>query len=74
MEKKEELVREIRDQVEHDLIYWSKHEVEEDEPIEMEEEENEDDIFYDAENDDDIPDDDLDDFMVINVDEEEANS
>ncbi len=49
-------------------------EVEEDEPIEMEEEENEDDIFYDAENDDDIPDDDLDDFMVIDVDDEEANS
>ena len=37
------------------------------------EEENEEDIFYDAENDDDIPDDDLDDFMVINVDDEEAN-
>ncbi len=48
-------------------------EVEDDEPIEIEEE-NEDDIFYDEATDDDLPDDDLDDFMVINVDEEEANS
>lgn len=40
----------------------------------LEEEENEDDIFYEADNDDDLPDDDLDDFVVIDVDEEEANS
>lgn len=46
-----------------------------DEEIIEEEKENEDeDIFYDADSDDDLPDDDLDDFMVINVDEEEANS
>lgn len=38
------------------------------------EEENEDDIFYDADNDDDLPDDDLEDLVVIDVDDEEANS
>lgn len=36
--------------------------------------ENEDDIFYDAETDDDLPDDDLEDLVVIDVDEEEANN
>jgi len=36
--------------------------------------ENEDDIFYDAENEDDLPDDDLEDLVVIDVDEEEANN
>ena len=39
-----------------------------------EEEENEDDIFYDTDVDDDLPDDDLEDLVVIDVDEEEANS
>lgn len=38
------------------------------------EEESEEDIFYDQDSDDDIPDDDLDDLVVIDVDEEEANS
>lgn len=38
------------------------------------EEETEEDIFYDSDNDDDLPDDDLDDLVVIDVDEEEANS
>lgn len=37
-------------------------------------EETEEDIFYDSDNDDDLPDDDLDDLVVIDVDEEEANS
>lgn len=40
----------------------------------MIEEEEEEDIFYDADNEDDLPDDDLDDLVVIDVDEEEANS
>ena len=48
------------------------NEVEDDEEIETEEEEE--DIFYDSDSDDDIPEDDLDDFMVIDVDDEEANS
>ena len=39
-----------------------------------EEEENEDDIFYDTDVDDDLPDDDLEDLVVIDMDEEEANS
>lgn len=55
---------------------------EDDTPIEIDdnddsvmmEEENEDDIFYEADNDDDLPDDDLEDLVVIDVDEEEANS
>lgn len=38
------------------------------------EEEDEDDIFYDSDNDDDLPDDDLEDLVVIDVDDEEANS
>lgn len=38
------------------------------------EDETEEDIFYDADSDDDLPDDDLDDLVVIDVDEEEANS
>lgn len=41
---------------------------------ELETEENEDDIFYDSDNDDDLPDDDLEDLVVIDVDDEEANS
>ena len=39
-----------------------------------EEEENEDDIFYDTDVDEDLPDDDLEDLVVIDMDEEEANS
>ena len=38
------------------------------------EEESVDDIFYDADADDDLPDDDLEDLVVIDVDDEEANS
>lgn len=38
------------------------------------EDESEEDIYYDADADDDLPDDDLDDLVVIDVDEEEANS
>ncbi len=49
-------------------------EIDELEDNEIEEEENEEDIFYDADSDDDLPDDDLDDLVVIDVDEEEANS
>lgn len=49
-------------------------EIEDNDDEGMIEEENEDNIFYEADNDDDLPDDDLDDFMVIDVDEEEANS
>lgn len=45
----------------------------EDDPTELEEEQEED-IFYENDNDDDIPDDDLDDLVVIDMDEEEANS
>ena len=37
-------------------------------------EEEETDIFYDADNDDDLPDDDLEDLVVVDVDEEEANN
>ncbi len=38
------------------------------------EEEDNDNLFYDSDSDDDLPDDDLDDLVVIDVDEEEANS
>lgn len=38
------------------------------------EEEDETNIFYDADSDDDLPDDDLEDLVVIDVDEEEANN
>lgn len=44
------------------------------ETINEAEEEEETDIFYDADNDDDLPDDDLEDLVVIDVDEEEANN
>ena len=37
-------------------------------------EEEEEDIFYDSENEDDMPDNDLEDLVVIDVDDEEANS
>lgn len=49
-------------------------EIEENEDNIIEEEENEDNIFYDYDNDDDLPDDDLEDLVVIDVDDEEANS
>ena len=45
-----------------------------DDDLGLDEEENEEDIFYDTDSDDDLPDDDLDDLVVIDVDEEEANS
>ena len=61
----------IVDDEEEDTIL---SEVEDDNDLELDEEENEDDIFYDTDSDDDIPDDDLDDLVVIDVDEEEANS
>ena len=41
---------------------------------ELIEEEEEEDIFYDRDQDDDLPDDDLEDLVVIDVDDEEANS
>lgn len=40
----------------------------------IEEENNEDNIFYDSDSDDDLPDDDLEDLVVIDVDDEEANN
>ncbi len=61
----------VVDDEEDDLVM--NDEVEDDENDMMEEEE-EDDIFYDAEADDDLPDDDLEDLVVIDVDDEEANS
>ncbi len=45
----------------------------EDEIEESESEENEEDIFYDTDNDDDLPDNELEDLVVIDVDDEEAN-
>lgn len=47
---------------------------EDEEDIIEEETEDEEDIFYESDTDDDLPDDDLDDFVVIDVDEEEANN
>ena len=44
------------------------------ETINEAEEEEETDIFYDADSEDDLPDDDLEDLVVIDVDEEEANN
>lgn len=49
------------------------NEIEENEEEVIPEEEVED-IFYDTDTDDDLPDDDLEDLVVIDVDEEEANS
>jgi len=48
--------------------------IEEDDNDIIETEDEEEDIFYDADNDDDLPDDDLEDLVVIDVDEEEANN
>lgn len=50
----------------------SEEENNDDEEIEPVEEEE--DIFYDRDNEDDMPDDDLEDLVVIDVDDEEANS
>ena len=61
----------VVDDEEDDIII---NEAEDEEEEEMIEEENEDDIFYDADADDDLPDDDLEDLVVIDVDDEEANS
>ena len=47
---------------------------EEDEDLETEENDEDEDIFYDSDADDDIPDDELDDLVIIDEDEEEANS
>lgn len=52
------------------IISEVEEELDNEEPAEEEEE----DIFYDSESDDDLPDDELDDFAVIDLDEEEANS
>lgn len=49
------------------------NEIDED-SVEETEEENEEDIFYESDSDDDLPDDDLEDLVVIDVDDEEANS
>ena len=46
----------------------------EEEEIDSEEENEDEDIFYDSDADDDLPDDDLDDLVIIDEDEEEANS
>lgn len=50
------------------------NETDEEDDEKLIEEDDEDDIFYDAEADDDLPDDDLEDLVVIDVDDEEANS
>ena len=60
----------IDDEEDEELI----NDVEEEEEEEMHEEEEEEDIFYDTDTDDDLPDDELEDLVVIDVDEEEANS
>lgn len=57
-EDEDALVNDTEDDTENDLM----------------EEEGEDDIFYDTDTDDDLPDDDLEDLVVIDVDDEEANS
>lgn len=45
----------------------------EDDSDEVKDEEHEEDIFYDTDADDDMPDDDLEDLVVIDVDDEETN-
>ena len=50
------------------------NDIEEEEEEEIPDEEEDEDIFYDTDADDDLPDDDLEDLVVIDVDEEEANS
>ena len=60
----------IDDEEDEELI----NDVEEESEEEMHEEEEEEDIFYDTDTDDDLPDDELEDLVVIDVDEEEANS
>lgn len=62
----------VVDDEEDDLI--ANEEIEEQDDDLVEEQEDEDDIFYDTDTDDDLPDDDLEDLVVIDVDDEEANS
>ena len=62
----------VVDDEEDDLI--TNEEIEEQDDDRVEEQEDEDDIFYDTDTDDDLPDDDLEDLVVIDVDDEEANS
>ena len=62
----------VVDDEEDDLI--TNEEIEEQDDDLVEEQEDEDDIFYDTDTDDDLPDDDLEDLVVIDVDNEEANS
>ena len=62
----------VVDDEEDDLI--TNEEIEEQDDDLVEEQEDEDDIFYDTDTDDDLPDDDLEDLVVIDVDDEEANS
>ena len=62
----------VVDDEEDDLI--TNEEIEEQDDDLVEEQEDEDDIFYDTDTDDDLPDDDLEDLVVIDVGDEEANS
>ena len=62
----------VVDDEEDDLI--PNEEIEEQDDDLVEEQDDEDDIFYDTDTDDDLPDDDLEDLVVIDVDDEEANS
>ena len=62
----------VVDDEEDDLI--TNEEIEEQDDDLVEEQDDEDDIFYDTDTDDDLPDDDLEDLVVIDVDDEEANS
>ncbi len=64
----------IIDDDEEDDAILDELENDDDNIIEDEDIEDDEDIFYDTDNDDDLPDDDLEDFCVIDVDEEEANS
>ena len=50
------------------------NDVDDEQVEELDNEENEEDIFYDTDTDDDLPDDELEDLVVIDVDDEEANS
>lgn len=57
----------IDDEDDEETILEAEDTIEDTEP-------EEEDIFYDADSDDDLPDDDLEDLVVIDVDEEEANN
>ena len=61
----------VDDEEDEETLISDSDEEAEDELIE---EENEEDIFYDTDTDDDLPDDELEDLVVIDVDDEEANS